>query len=153
MGDFSAVQSWNVGENCSTLRKLLLIHIPLRYDGKVFRLPNLGHRCHIVARLCQGGLCSLLCFSLSFIFHIFLPLPAPFKSFFLLPDYLSCFWIHFTVFCCSGLSFAISCAPCSLQYIRPWSLLPWVTKDILPALWLSLTGVLCCYHSNLVLLL
>ncbi len=65
---------------------------------------------------------------------------APFPIFLLLPA-------PFSKFLCSLLSDNVFLAPCSLPYFRPCSLLPWVSRAILPAPWLPLTGVHLCSTS------
>ncbi len=50
----------------------------------------------------------------------------------------------FSNFLCSLLRDCIFLAPCFLPYFRPCSLLPWLSRAILPAPWLPLTGVHTC---------
>ena len=47
-----------------------------------------------------------------------------------------------------SLPFYVFLAPCSLPYFRPCSLLRRISKDILPAPWLPLTGVQMDRHTN-----
>ncbi len=89
------------------------------------------------AALAPFYLFSLLLFHLSLLpapFKFFLLLLAPFPNFLLLPA-------PFSNFLCSLLPNYVFLGPCSLPYFRPCSLLPWVSRVILPAPWLPLTGV------------
>ncbi len=80
--------------------------------------------------------CSFLIFPLApWYFPLLL---APFSDFLLLPA-------PFSKFLCSMLPDYVFLAPCSLPYFRPCSLLPWVSRAILPAPWLPLTGVQYMY--------
>ena len=74
--------------------------------------------------------CSFLICSLAP--WLFLLLLAPFPSFF------CCSLLPFTIFCCSLLPGYVFLAPCSLPYFEPCSLLPWVSRSILPAPWYTL---------------
>ncbi len=51
----------------------------------------------------------------------------------------------FSKFLCSLLPDYVFLAPCSLPYFSLCSLLPWVSRAILPAPWLPLTGVHNCF--------
>ncbi len=79
-------------------------------------------------------LCSLLLFNFSSCSLIISLAPCSISQFLLLPA-------PFSKFSCSLLPDYVFLAPCSLPYYRPCSLLPWVSRAILPAPWLPLTGV------------
>ncbi len=72
------------------------------------------------------SLCSLLLFNFSSCSLIISLAPCSISQFFAAPCSLFQFF-------CSLLPDYIFLAPCSLPYLRPCSLLPWVSRAILPA--------------------
>ncbi len=107
----------------------------LRHFTPFSLLPSIFRRSLLVTNFhCSLfiSLCSLLLFNVSsssLIIYF-----APFPNFLLLPA-------PFSKFLCSLLPDYVFLAPCSLPYFRTCSLLPWVSRAILPAPWLPLTGV------------
>ena len=77
-------------------------------------------------------------FHCSFFISLCSPLHFNLSSFSLINSLAPC---SISLFCCSQLPFPSFCAPCSLPYFRPCSLVPWVSRVILPATWLPLMGV------------
>ncbi len=94
------------------------------------------------------GQFSLLLLHLSLLPAIFSPCsliisfaPCSISPFLLLPA-------PFSKFLWSMLSDYIFLAPCFLPYFRTCSLLPWVSRVILPAPWLPLMGVRAHWHVD-----
>ena len=81
-----------------------------------------------------NSLCSLLLFSLSPCSLIIFLAPRSISQFFAAPCSLF-------QSLCSLLPDYVFHAPCSLPYFRSCSLLPWVSRAILLAPWLPITGV------------
>ncbi len=115
------------------------VHAPcsLRYFTPFSLLPSILWRSLLFAHFhCSFfiSLCIPLLFNFSSCSLIISLAPCSIFNFLLLPA-------SFSKFLCSLLPDYVSLASCSLPYFRPCSLLPWVSRAILPAPWLPLTGV------------